>query len=293
MRGHLFLLALSLLWNTVVARRFPSCRNSNATLLVSHGGPSLRGIWIPGESSKSTDTQRSLVTGLLSPGSRESHSLHDSWIMLRSSIDSTTIDCISSTLTAEFSCGAHAIVIPFSHSQSDQLHSDIPSFFVTEADYKSLYLSVINNLNSTSSGYGSMFAKVVPDGSPHSIPSAVVMIVFFMWPLVILVIHEAIHSFPILNEYRKGLENVRRVKRLPVITWSCKRNENDWSTRCTICLEDYCEGETLRVLPCAHQFHGGCIDRWLIEIVSTCPFCKRSINVECSQRKSISTASPS
>ena len=36
------------------------------------------------------------------------------------------------------------------------------------------------------------------------------------------------------------------------------------SSRCPICLVDYVVDETLRVLPCEHHFHQGCIDRWLV-----------------------------
>jgi hypothetical protein len=50
---------------------------------------------------------------------------------------------------------------------------------------------------------------------------------------------------------------------------------------CVICLEHYKEGERLRVLPCDHSFHVGCIDRWLSGshshhecFTSGCPTCK-------------------
>lgn len=45
---------------------------------------------------------------------------------------------------------------------------------------------------------------------------------------------------------------------------------------CTICLDNFQENETIRTLPCAHQFHKDCVDRWL-ENNPLCPICKRSI----------------
>lgn len=36
--------------------------------------------------------------------------------------------------------------------------------------------------------------------------------------------------------------------------------------RCYICLVEYEEGDSVRVLPCHHEFHRSCIDKWLKEI---------------------------
>ena len=50
---------------------------------------------------------------------------------------------------------------------------------------------------------------------------------------------------------------------------------------CVICLEHFADGDRLRVLPCNHSFHVGCIDRWLSGshshhecFTSGCPTCK-------------------
>jgi len=45
---------------------------------------------------------------------------------------------------------------------------------------------------------------------------------------------------------------------------------------CVICLDNYCEGDMIRTLPCSHEFHKSCIDPWMMERF-TCPLCKYDI----------------
>ncbi|OQU95373.1 Ring finger domain-containing protein [Cladophialophora immunda] len=44
--------------------------------------------------------------------------------------------------------------------------------------------------------------------------------------------------------------------------------------KCSICTEDFSIGEQVRVLPCLHQYHPGCVDPWLLNLSSTCPLCR-------------------
>jgi len=51
------------------------------------------------------------------------------------------------------------------------------------------------------------------------------------------------------------------------------RKDKDY---CTICLDNFKEGSTIRLLPCFHSFCSECVDPWLQQR-STCPVCKNSI----------------
>lgn len=43
---------------------------------------------------------------------------------------------------------------------------------------------------------------------------------------------------------------------------------------CSICLDDFKDGDELRILECCHRFHSNCIDGWM-KSHTTCPICKK------------------
>ncbi|KAM9604887.1 E3 ubiquitin-protein ligase RNF6 isoform 2-T5 [Trichechus inunguis] len=52
--------------------------------------------------------------------------------------------------------------------------------------------------------------------------------------------------------------------------------DSELSKICSVCISDYVTGNKLRQLPCMHEFHIHCIDRWLSENC-TCPICRQPV----------------
>ncbi|KAM7338704.1 hypothetical protein ACRRTK_002188 [Alexandromys fortis] len=80
---------------------------------------------------------------------------------------------------------------------------------------------------------------------------------------------EAIQLYPFTDNHP-----IRRPSNVQINNFATRSfGENDALKTCTICMTEYEEGDRIRELPCSHEFHVHCIDRWLWEN-STCPICR-------------------
>ncbi|XP_022905760.1 E3 ubiquitin-protein ligase goliath isoform X2 [Onthophagus taurus] len=68
----------------------------------------------------------------------------------------------------------------------------------------------------------------------------------------------------------------KALSKIPTKTIKCEDKEVKEGECCAVCIEPYKSCEILRILPCSHEFHKGCIDPWLLEH-RTCPMCKMDI----------------
>ncbi|KRZ07638.1 E3 ubiquitin-protein ligase RNF13 [Trichinella zimbabwensis] len=65
----------------------------------------------------------------------------------------------------------------------------------------------------------------------------------------------------------------RQLKKIP----NRKFKKGDEHEMCAICLEDFADGDKMRLLPCGHVYHCACVDPWLLKNRKVCPVCKRKV----------------
>lgn len=69
----------------------------------------------------------------------------------------------------------------------------------------------------------------------------------------------------------RGLAKVE-IEQLPSYKFNADSHQGD-QTSCVVCMCDFEARQMLRVLPCSHEFHAKCVDKWL-KSNRTCPICR-------------------
>ncbi|XP_053980296.1 E3 ubiquitin-protein ligase RNF167 isoform X1 [Hylaeus volcanicus] len=141
----------------------------------------------------------------------------------------------------------------------------IPSVFVSEITgliikenylYDELYFVLINN--------------DTPFNITHLLlPFAIVLGLCFL----VMIIFMIVRCIKNRRRQQRHMLPYSSLKKIP----THKYTKGDPYETCAICLDDYIEGEKLRVLPCAHAYHVKCIDPWLTKNRRVCPVCKRKV----------------
>lgn len=66
-----------------------------------------------------------------------------------------------------------------------------------------------------------------------------------------------------------------KIEALPTVTIS--QEQVDQTLQCSVCMDDFIFGESVRQLPCDHHYHSPCIVPWL-KLHGTCPVCRKDLN---------------
>lgn len=77
------------------------------------------------------------------------------------------------------------------------------------------------------------------------------------------------------DDHVRGLTK-EQIDNLSTRSYEHDTADGDPGKVCSVCISDYVAGNKLRRLPCMHEFHIHCIDRWLSENC-TCPVCRQPV----------------
>uniref|UniRef100_R7VUF2 E3 ubiquitin-protein ligase RNF13 n=1 Tax=Columba livia TaxID=8932 RepID=R7VUF2_COLLI len=151
---------------------------------------------------------------------------------------------------------------------------DIPSVFIGEASANSLK----EEFTYEKGGH----VVLIPE---FSLPLEYYLIPFLIIVgicLILIVIFMITKFVQDRHRARKNRLRKDQLKKIPVhkfkkgewIILCLSRDEYDV---CAICLDEYEDGDKLRILPCSHAYHCKCVDPWLTKTKKTCPVCKQKV----------------
>ncbi|CAG9782692.1 unnamed protein product [Diatraea saccharalis] len=193
----------------------------------------------------------------------------DRWIVLVGRYNCSFEVKVRNAMTAGYDC---AIVHNVNSSDLETMSAknpegiDIPSVFVNDVAGRQLAEKYVYT-----KGYYIMVNGDLPFNiNTHLLLPFAVVVALCLVVILIFMIVKCIKDRRRARRHR--LPN-RSLKKIP----TCKFSKGDPYETCAICLDDYQEGERLRVLPCAHAYHAKCVDPWLTQNRRVCPVCKRRV----------------
>lgn len=151
----------------------------------------------------------------------------------------------------------------------------IPSVFIGWSDGIVLSRNYCFNCTSVEPGKGA-YQVTIDNDEPAYYINPVFFVLFATVVglcLIIMIVFLIVKWCRDFRRKRRSRLSAKHLKKIPVK----KFKKGDEYDVCAICLDDYEEGDKLRLLPCSHVYHTKCIDPWLTKSKRSCPICKRKV----------------
>ncbi|KAJ6218102.1 hypothetical protein RDWZM_009259 [Blomia tropicalis] len=152
----------------------------------------------------------------------------------------------------------------------DHSNTSIPAVLVSHEDGE-----LLNNRYNSTSGYMIYITPDIPPNlSYYLLPFAIVIGVCLLLTISFM-IFQLIRCVQERRKAQRHRLSKKYLKKLPLQ----KFNKGSYYETCAICLDDYVNGEKIRILPCNHAYHMKCIDPWLTKNRRVCPVCKAKVTL--------------
>ncbi|KAI8137671.1 hypothetical protein BJV82DRAFT_674477 [Fennellomyces sp. T-0311] len=199
----------------------------------------------------------------------------DNWVALIERGECSFVDKVRAMQES----GALAAVVGDKHyngwitmyAPGDTSDVQIPSVFVAQHQYQAL-------LQLARSFREPMLVRLVKDDMlTWYVSLSVILFNVVLSPAVMMLFIYLTWRLRQRQRRKNELAPTDFVTKLPVRKYRREKQADNDHAECAICLEDYVDGDTLRTLPCRHEFHTICVDAWLTTHKKFCPICKHDI----------------
>ncbi|KAJ1735730.1 hypothetical protein LPJ61_000382 [Coemansia biformis] len=199
----------------------------------------------------------------------------DSWIMLVERGNCGFVDKVRNMQAS----GAAAVLVgdpwydlPITmYASGDTSDVHIPSSFVARREYNGIREAALDP-----SGGGPLLVRLVRN-EYYELPFLDVLFITILSPMLMMAFIYVLYRLRLRQHRLRDLAPTDFVHGLPTKTFYRSKYRDGEPDECAICLDDFGDDDELRILPCKHEYHVRCIDRWLTTRKKFCPICKQNV----------------
>ncbi|KAJ2710209.1 hypothetical protein H4R19_003862 [Coemansia spiralis] len=199
----------------------------------------------------------------------------DGWIMLVERGNCGFVDKVRNMQAS----GAAAVLVgdpwydmPITmYASGDTSDVHIPSSFMARRDYNGLLEAALD-----AGDRGPLVLRLARN-EYYELPFLDVLFITILSPMLMMAFIYVLYRLRLRQHRLRDLAPTDVVNGLPTKTFYRAKYRDGEPDECAICLDDFADDDELRILPCRHEYHVGCIDRWLTTRKKFCPICKQNV----------------